>query len=95
MNEPIEEIRVRIVRVLAQLLKTDAHKIHGDSRLLEDLMLDSMGRFELLARVSDDFDLKFDPDQAMYVQTVDEACQFVAQYLNASQRTTQIAATKR
>lgn len=84
MNEAlIGEVRDRVIRVVKVVAENYPRPIGGGTRLLEDLALDSITRVELFARVADEFGLEVDPDRAMNVQTVDDACRFVMDRLQA------------
>jgi len=78
MNAPLESTRERVIALMARILQLDPKSIKGQDKLREDLGMDSLASLELLSCISDELDLDFELDEAMQLQTVDEACEFVA-----------------
>jgi acyl carrier protein len=69
--------RDQVVAMVAKILKVDAAKINGTDRLREDLGMDSLASLELLSCISDELDVDLELDEAMALETVDDACAFV------------------
>lgn len=82
MNAQSENMRERIVALTAKVLKIDPKSIRAEDRFREDLGMDSLASLELLSCISDEMDLDFELDEAMQMQTVDDACAFVARKLS-------------
>jgi acyl carrier protein len=59
------EIETGIKEILAKQLSMDPGKINLESRLVEDLGLDSFGSVEVAFELEEKFDLKI-PDAALY-----------------------------
>ena len=59
------EIEATVKEVLAKQLTMDAGKINLESRLVEDLGLDSFGSVEVAFELEEKFDIKI-PDSALY-----------------------------
>lgn len=78
MNAMSETTRERVIALTARILKLDPKSIRGEDKLREDLGMDSLASLELLSCISDELDLDFELDEAMQMQTVDDACEFVA-----------------
>ncbi|MFC5833575.1 acyl carrier protein [Nonomuraea insulae] len=56
------ELTESVIRSLAHLLSMTADTITADTRLFEDLSLDSTGVLELLMQLENDLDIEFDPE---------------------------------
>lgn len=76
-------IRGRMSALVAEILEIDESTIKGDSRLREDLGMDSLGSLELLSSISEQLGLHLELDDAMNIVTFDDACAFVEQNLEA------------
>jgi len=59
------EIEAGVKEILAKQLTMDTQKISLESRLVEDLGLDSFGSVEVAFELEEKFDLKI-PDAALY-----------------------------
>ena len=75
------EIRQRVEKVVAQVLKTDPKDIRPESNFAFDLGADSMSSVALIAAFEEEFDIEMEEDKARDVQSVGEAVDFIAQYL--------------
>ncbi len=60
-----DEIEATVKEVLAKQLTMEAAKINLESRLVEDLGVDSFGSVEIAFELEEKFDLKI-PDAALY-----------------------------
>lgn len=65
------------IGLLAEICETDAGRIEGAQRLREDLGMDSLQSLELLSCVGEALKIDLDIEEAMGIQTVDDACAFV------------------
>jgi len=81
MNAQSDSMRERIIALTAKVLKTDPKSIRGQDRFREDLGMDSLASLELLSCISDEMDLDFELDEAMQMQTVDDAAAYVTRKL--------------
>jgi len=78
-----DEIRRRVEKVVAQVLKADPQDIKLTSNFAFDLGADSMSSVALIAAFEEEFDIEMEEDKAREVQSVGEAVDFIAQYLPA------------
>lgn len=77
------EVRSRMQKVVAEILEIDPSLVHTDSRLREDLGMDSLGSLELLSSISEELGIHLDIDDAMGIVTFDDACTFVVRAMHA------------
>jgi len=78
------EIRQRVEKVVAQVLKADPKDLRPESNFAFDLGADSMSSVALIAAFEEEFDIEMEEDKAREVQTVGEAVDFIARYLTKS-----------
>jgi len=72
------EVEASVKEIIAKQLTMDAAKINLDSRLVEDLGLDSFGSVEIAFELEEKFDLKI-PDAALYeAKTVKNIVDYIA-----------------
>ncbi|WP_330240995.1 acyl carrier protein [Streptomyces sp. NBC_00525] len=57
-----DRITAHIIAALTQVLKRDLPEANGDTRLFDDLGLDSTSVLELLMAIEDELSLEFDTD---------------------------------
>ena len=77
----IKEIKARVIKVIAEVLETEASVIGEEDNFIFDLGADSMQSLQLVAGFEEEFDIEMDEDKALEVQTVGDAVDFIAQYL--------------
>jgi len=75
------EILTRVKDVVSSVLKTDPGEISDDSNFIFDLGADSMQSVELVAGFEEEFDIEMDQDKALEIQTIEDAVNFIAEYL--------------
>jgi acyl carrier protein len=75
------EILTRVKGVVSAVLKTDSSEITDDSNFVFDLGADSMQSVELVAGFEEEFDIEMDQDRALEVQSIDDAVNFIAEYV--------------
>ena len=78
------DIRQRVEKVVAQVLKVDPKDIRPESNFAFDLGADSMSSVALIAAFEEEFDIEMEEEKARDVQSVGEAVDFIAQYLPQS-----------
>ena len=72
------EIETIVKEVLAKQLTMDTGKINPDSRLVEDLGIDSFGSVEVAFELEEKFNIKI-PDAALYdAKTVKNITDYIA-----------------
>lgn len=76
-----DEIQSRVKQVIARVLKMDAAQIDDQANFIFDLGADSTQSLELVAAFEEEFDIEMDEDKALEVQNVEEAVQFISEYL--------------
>ena len=72
-----EQIRERVAKVIAQILKVDAGQIQDSHTFTTDLGAESVQSVELMAGFEEEFDIEMDQDDALAVQTVSDAITFI------------------
>jgi len=75
------EILTRVKDVVSNVLKVDSSEITDESNFIFDLGADSMQSIELVAGFEEEFDIEMDQDKALEVQTIDDAVNFIAEYV--------------
>jgi len=76
-----QEIQVRVIKVIANVLKIDEANISAEANFIFDLGADSMQSVQLVAAFEEEFDIEMDEDKALAIQTVSDAVEFVGGYL--------------
>jgi acyl carrier protein len=77
-----EEIKERVCKVVSQVLKVELAQIQEDDTFVADLGAESVQSIELMAGFEEEFDIELDEDEALSVQTVGAAIDFIAKYLD-------------
>ncbi len=67
--------------VVSNVLKIDRSEITDNSNFVFDLGADSMQSVELVAGFEEEFDIEMDQEKALEVQNIEDAVDFIAQYL--------------
>ncbi len=75
------EIQTRVKEVVGNVLKTDISEITDGANFVFDLGADSMQSVELVAGFEEEFDIEMDQDRALEIQTIEDAVDFIAEYL--------------
>ena len=75
------EIKARVEKVTASVLKIDPKEITPTANFAFDLGADSMQSVELIAAFEEEFNIEMDESKAREVQTVIDAVDFIAGYL--------------
>ena len=76
------EVKERVLNITAQVLKIDTGQISEDQSFSVDLGAESVQSIELMAGFEEEFDIEMDEDEALAVQTVGEAVDFIGKYLD-------------
>lgn len=77
-----EEIKERVYKVVSQVLKVDPAQIQEEHTFVGDLGAESVQSIELMAGFEEEFDIEMDEDEALSVQTVGAAIDFIAKYVD-------------
>ena len=75
------EILTRVKSVVSNVLNVDNSEISDESNFIFDLGADSMQSVELVAGFEEEFDIEMDQDRALEVQTIDDAINFISEYV--------------
>jgi len=75
------ELEQRVVNVVCRVLDVDEDMVESDSHFVFDLGAESTQSVELVAAFEAEFDIEMDDDDALRVQTVGEAVDFIAGYV--------------
>ncbi len=78
----IEEIKKRVKKVTAKVLKIDESEISDNANFSFDLGASSMQSVLLVASFQEEFNIEMDEQKSLEVQTVSEAAEFISTYLN-------------
>ncbi len=77
-----EKIKEQVVQVVAQILKINPEQIQEDHMFTADLGAESVQSVELMAGFEEAFDIEMDEDEALAVQSVGGAIDFIAKYVD-------------
>lgn len=75
------EILTQVMDVVSNVLKVDTAEISDDSNFIFDLGADSMQSVELVAGFEEEFDIEMDQDKALEIQTIQDAVNFISEYI--------------
>jgi acyl carrier protein len=76
------EIQERVVKVVCEVLNTDKDMVEPESNFVFDLGAESTQSVELVAAFEEEFGIEMESEAALSVQTVGEAVDFIARYVN-------------
>ena len=76
-----QEILDRIVKVTAEVLGVDAEMVKPESNFVFDLGAESTQSVQLVAGFEEEFDIEMEGEEALAVQTVGDAAEFIAEYV--------------
>lgn len=77
----IEEIKEKVTTFLVEELEIEESKIQDQSRLKEDLGIDSLEVVDVVVLVEEEFGFKMKPEDFKQIQTLDQFCQFIQEKL--------------
>ena len=70
-------VEERVIAVTARVLKIDPSEIKLDANFTTDLGAESVQSIELLANFDEEFEIEMDEDEALSVQSVGGAIEFI------------------
>jgi len=76
------EIETRIKATIARVLKISTDEIEPNHNFVFDLGAESQQSVELMAGFEEEFDIEMDEDEALAVQTVEDAVGFISNIVN-------------
>jgi len=77
------EVHERVVKVVCEVLNIEPDMIKPESNFIFDLGAESTQSVALMSGFEEEFDIDMDGEEAMKVQTVGGAVDFIAPYVNA------------
>jgi len=77
-----DEVKEKVYKVVAQVLKVDLAQIQDEHGFVADLGAESVQSIELMAGFEEEFDIELDEDEALQVQTVGDAIDFIIKYVD-------------
>ena len=75
------EILTRVKEVVSSVIKVESSEITDNANFIFDLGADSMQSVELVAGFEEAFDIEMDQDKALEIQNIDDAVNFIAEYI--------------
>jgi acyl carrier protein len=82
INMEIEEIKKRVKKVTAKVLKINESEISDTAYFTFDLGASSLQSVLLVAGFEEEFNIELDEDKSLEIQTVSEAVDFIRTYLS-------------
>ena len=76
------DIRERVIKVIANVLKIGESEVSDDANFIFDLGADSMQSLELVAAFVEEFEIELDESKALEIQNVRDAITFISSHLN-------------
>ncbi len=76
------DVKSRVYKVIASVLKIDEGQIDEANSFTADLGAESVQSVELMAGFEEEFDIEMDEDEALGVQTVGDAIEFIGKHLD-------------
>ena len=76
------EIQQRVVKVVCEVLDVDEDMVELTSHFVFDLGAESTQSVELVAAFEGEFDIDMEEEAALKVQTVGDAVDFIAKYVD-------------
>jgi acyl carrier protein len=75
------DVAKRVKKVISKVMSISEDQISDTANFIFDLGADSQQSIELVAAFQEEFDIEMDEDQALGIQTVDNAVDFIAAFL--------------
>lgn len=70
-----------VVALIAEILEMEPANIERHARMREDLGMDSLGSLELLSALSRELNVDLEIEEAMEIETVEDALKFVEAHI--------------
>jgi len=77
------EIRDRVVKVTCEVLGIEPDMVKSESNFVYDLGAESTQSVQLVAAFEEEFDIDMDSEEALAVETIEKAVDFIEKYVNA------------
>ncbi|MFI5355818.1 MAG: acyl carrier protein [Opitutales bacterium] len=76
-----QDVEQKVTATIARKLEIEPSTIHADTRLAEDLGIDSFGAVELLFEIEEAFGLKIPDSEIEHVRTVGHIVDYIDHWL--------------
>ncbi len=73
----MDDIAARVKAVVGRVLRIDPEKLNDGDRFVQDLGAESIQSIELVAEFEEEFDIEMEEDDALGVQRVGDAVEFI------------------
>jgi len=77
-----EKVEAKVKKTIAKVLKKEENEIASDANFIFDLGADSMQSLQLIAGLEEEFDIEMDEDDALEIQNVKDAVEFIGKIVN-------------
>jgi len=77
------EILQRVTKVVCDILGVEADMVKPESNFVFDLGAESTQSVQLVAAFEEEFDIEMEGEEALAVDTIGGAVEFIAKYVNA------------
>jgi acyl carrier protein len=77
-----EKVEAKVKKTIAKVLKKEENEIASDANFIFDLGADSMQSLQLIAGFEEEFDIEMDEDDALEIQNVKDAVEFIGKIVN-------------
>ncbi len=76
-----DEILKKVIEITARVLKVDESEVTPESNFVFDLGAESVQSIELISAFEEGFNIEMDPDDAMEIQDVGKAAEFIGKFV--------------
>jgi acyl carrier protein len=80
----MEELDLRIKKIMAKSFLVPLEKVTDDALLIDDLGADSLGVFEMIINIEDDFGVEIEDKEMLKLRTVGDAISVIKPLLQKS-----------
>ncbi len=77
------ELISRVKKVIAQVIEISESDVTDDANFIFDLGADSMQSLQLVAAFEEEFEIEMEEDEALGIQSVSGAVEYIGSLLNA------------
>ena len=72
----------KLKKVIAEVLNVDPEEITMETTFMDDLGADSLGVFQIIMGIEEEFDIEIPAEKAEKISTVEEAVELIKSALN-------------
>jgi len=73
-----DQIYDKVIRTVADIAGISLTDLHGDTELIVDLNLDSLGIFEIVIELEETFDLRITDEDIDRIKSIDQIVDYIA-----------------